>query len=314
MVHSFLRAAVDALDDPVFTQVGVREPIDTEDSGIPVTPDTLVKLVGQLKPSEGARLISSSCVAAANLGHAYVHAFKLINYVETGYNLSMPSDEGEKLDRLFDKLPANTRSKLEAVYQNIKSHEFEMEEAFGEQPSSLADYEEGDGSSAFRRQLNYWQSNHLLQRAHEKYSEPGVPFCVRIIIPLRSVEVVDRILSDVLAPRLGLQYVRLTGQGKPQGQPKIEWKDATLIVTLPDNRGREISASWKPTVTSVVRIRPVGEQTWGVGFETPLNGCSFVGLEPGIEYEVKLTHKNEVGESEPAYMRVHSDPDHSPPA
>ena len=172
----------------------------------------------------------------------------------------------------------------------------------------------GSGSSPFRRQLNYWQSHSLLQRSHAKYADAAIPFRAHILIPLRSLEIVDRILSDVLAPRLGLQYTRMTGEVPLDEDPKVEWKDETFFVSLPDKRGRVMSARWKPTVTSVVRIRPVGEEKWSVGFETPLNGCSFVGLEPGVEYQVKLTHKNISGESEPAYMKVQTNPDSSSPA
>jgi hypothetical protein len=314
MVHSFLRAAVDALDDPLFTQIGVRESIETDEAGKPLAPDALARFMGQLQPSEGARLVSSSCVAAVNLGYAYEHAFKLINHIDTGRGMSMRPDEREALDRLYDELSEKARSELEAIYQDIKSHEYEIEEKFGDSPNPFTDDQEGSGSPAFRRQLNYWQSNGLLQGAREKYADPDLPFHARILIPLRSVEIVDRILSDVLAPRLGLQYTRMSGEVPLPEQPKVEWKDATLFVSIPDKRGRVISASWKPTVTSVIRIRPVGEERWSVGFETPLNSCSFVGLEPGVEYDVKLTHKNAVGESEPAYMKMQSTPDHSAPA
>ena len=314
MIHSFLKAAVDALDDPVFTQVGAREPIDTDDSGRPRAPDALVRRVGRLQPQEGARLVSSSCVAAVNLGCAYEHAFKLINHIETGKDMSLRPEEGKRLDRLYDELPDSVRSELDAVYQDVKSHEFEIEEAFGAQPGTFTDYREGAGSSAFGRQLNYWQSNDLLRGTHEKYADPDVPFHARILIPLRSVEIVDRILSDVLAPRLGLQYTRLTREVPLSEQPKVEWKDATLFVSLPDKRGRVISASWKPTVTSVVRIRRVGDEKWSIGFETPLNGCSFVGLEAGVEYDVKVTHKNAAGESEPVYVKVQPSSDRSSPA
>ena len=311
MVHSFLRAAVDALDDPVFTQIGLRESIGTDEAGKPLASDALARFMEQLQPSEGARLVSSSCVAAVNLGYAYEHAFKLINHIDTGEGMSMRPEEGEMLDRLYDELPDKARSELEAIYQDIKSHEFEIEEKFGDQPGTFTDDQEGAGSSAFRRQLNYWQSNGLLRGACEKYADADVPFHARILIPLRSAEIIDRILSDVLAPRLGLQYTRVTEEVPIPEQPKVEWKDATLSVSIPDKRGRVIGASWKPTVTSVVRIRPMGEEKWSVGFETPLNSCSFVGLEPGVEYDVKLTHKNAVGESEPVYMKMQSATDQS---
>ena len=311
MVHSFLRAAVDALDEPVFADVGVRDSIETDQAGRPLAPDALARLLGQLPPSEGAKLVSSSCVAAVNLGYAYEHAFKLIYHIDMRNGMSTGSQDVQTLDRLYDQLPVKARNELEAIYRDVESHEFEIEEKFGDPPDPLINDQDASGWQAFRRQLNYWQSNGLLQGAGEKYAEPNVPFHARILIPLRSLEIVDRILSDVLAPRLGLQYTRITGEMPLPDQPKVEWKDSTVFVSIPDKRGRMISASWKPTVTSVVRIRPVGEERWSVGFETPLNSCSFVGLEPGVEYDVKLTHRNAVGESEPAYMKIKSTPDHS---
>ena len=130
MVHSFLRAAVDALDDPVFMQIGARKPIDTDESGKPLAPNALTRLLGSLQPSEGARLVSSCCVAAANVGYAYEHAFKLANHLETGKNTSLPSKEQHRLDRLYDELPEKVRQELDAVYEHIESHEFDIEERF----------------------------------------------------------------------------------------------------------------------------------------------------------------------------------------
>ena len=65
-----------------------------------------------------------------------------------------------------------------------------------------------------------------------------------------------------------------------------------------------IDARWKPPITYVIRIREVGTEEWSVGFEMPLTGCTFVDLKPGIEYEVKLTAKNEAGEGEPTFRKV----------
>lgn len=85
--------------------------------------------------------------------------------------------------------------------------------------------------------------------------------------------------------------------------PSIEWQNGEYRVTLPLD-GEMISASWRPTVTSVVRIREVGTDEWSPGFETPLNGCSFIGLKPNTEYELKVTHKNEHGEGRPVFQRL----------
>ena len=90
--------------------------------------------------------------------------------------------------------------------------------------------------------------------------------------------------------------------------PSIEWQNGEYRVTLPVD-GEVIKASWRPTVTSVFRIREMGTDEWSPGFETPLNGCSFIGLKPNTEYELKLTHKNEHGEGPPVIKRLKTDPE-----
>ena len=87
-----------------------------------------------------------------------------------------------------------------------------------------------------------------------------------------------------------------------RSNPKIEWKDGEFLLSLP-MQGGVIDARWRPNVTSVVRIRKVGSELWSPGFETPLNGCSFVGLEPNTEYELMVTHKSKAGEGPPTKQR-----------
>ena len=91
---------------------------------------------------------------------------------------------------------------------------------------------------------------------------------------------------------------------QPSANPKIEWKGREFHVTLPLPDGTEVAASWRPVATSVIRIRELGSEEWSPGFETPLNSCGFVGLKPDTEYEVQVTHKNDVGEGGPAFMRI----------
>ena len=80
--------------------------------------------------------------------------------------------------------------------------------------------------------------------------------------------------------------------------PRIEWIEGEFRVSLP-LQGGMIDAKWCPVTTTVVRIREIGAETWSPGFETPLNGCSFVGLQPNTEYEIQVTHKNAAGEGPP---------------
>lgn len=87
--------------------------------------------------------------------------------------------------------------------------------------------------------------------------------------------------------------------------PKIEWKDGKFLVSLP-MQGGVIDAKWRPTVTFVVRIGEPGTELWSPGFETPLNGCSFVGLQPNTEYEIMVAHKSTAGEGPPTKLRCKS--------
>ena len=88
---------------------------------------------------------------------------------------------------------------------------------------------------------------------------------------------------------------------------KLEWYEGEFKVSLPV-QGGIIDAKWRPTVTSIIRIREIGTETWSPGFETPLNTCTFVGLRPDAEYEVQVTHKHASGEGPPTSLRCTTGP------
>ena len=69
-----------------------------------------------------------------------------------------------------------------------------------------------------------------------------------------------------------------------------------------------VDARWDQTVTFVVRIREVGTERWSFGFETPLTSCRFVDLKPDTEYEMKVTSKNDAGESSPTTSKIRTKP------
>lgn len=97
----------------------------------------------------------------------------------------------------------------------------------------------------------------------------------------------------------------MTGQsGIPA--PAIEWNDGEFRVSFPLQEGT-LDARWRPGVTTVVRIRETGTETWSPGFETPLNSFGLVGLAPGTEYEIKVTHKNASGEGPPVIKRYRAE-------
>ena len=87
--------------------------------------------------------------------------------------------------------------------------------------------------------------------------------------------------------------------------PEVKWVDGEIQVSLPQP-GTEnvIEASWVPPGTYIVKLRKVGEESWGPGFETPITGCRFVDLEPDTEYETQLVAKNSAElRSEPVVTR-----------
>ncbi|MDE0099844.1 MAG: fibronectin type III domain-containing protein [Truepera sp.] len=90
-------------------------------------------------------------------------------------------------------------------------------------------------------------------------------------------------------------------------EPRVEWTEGEFRVSLP-LQGRVIDAKWRPGTTTVVRIRETGTENWSPGFETPLNGCSFVGLVPNTEYEIQVTHKNAAGEGPPTRLKCRTKP------
>ena len=127
--------------------------------------------------------------------------------------------------------------------------------------------------------------------------------------PLRSVLVLDHILADQVAPTLGRDYKTMDQQLSSRTEnPLLQWDGEMISVSLPNKLGRTLEARWNPTVTSVVRIRESGTDAWSLGFETPFDMCSFVDLKPDTEYDLQVTHKNDVGESEPAITMINTAP------
>ena len=88
--------------------------------------------------------------------------------------------------------------------------------------------------------------------------------------------------------------------------PTITWDGKTWHASLPVDDGQTIDARWELSVTYVIRIREKGPGPWGPGFETPLATCTFVDLEPGVEYEVEIRPKTADGEGDPLPMTVNT--------
>jgi len=96
-----------------------------------------------------------------------------------------------------------------------------------------------------------------------------------------------------------------------QNTPSVTWdgRTNTFFVVLPITPGEVVEAQWTTSLTYVARIKEADSDEWSVGFETPLTGCQFVGLQPDTEYDLEVRAKNEHGESDPATARVRTDPE-----
>ena len=90
--------------------------------------------------------------------------------------------------------------------------------------------------------------------------------------------------------------------------PWIHWDGQSCEVLLPMLGGGTLTAKWNPDTTYVVRIRKAGTSDWSVGFETPVTGGTFRGLDPDTEYEVEFCLRSPAGEVESIPVRFRTDP------
>ena len=303
MAVSFFDAAREALD-PVLEAIDGYRALDTDEHGKPAAPDHLVRKFAELPKGQHFRHIGACLRATTNLGLAYVHSFRLLSLLTVGEDALPRNVTRPHLTKLYDALPKSIRDELSETSDRVGSHDFEMELSLG--PPS-ADNGESDSSSprSFRQQLAYWQARGMLQESHLLLANNGHESVIRLLIPLRSMLVMDAILAVQIAPRLGITYKTMDERMSSRtDDPRLEWDGQTISVSLPDKLGRTVAAKWNPTVTSVIRIKEADADEWSPGFETPFNTCTFVDLKPNTEYELKVTHKNATGESKPAISRM----------
>ncbi len=310
MVIAFFEAARLGLD-PVLGAIGGYDNLGLLEDGRPGPPDAVTRKFAALPPGSHARHLGACLTATTNLGLAYVHSFRLLSFLAQGKDALPRNATKPNLAKLYDALPSALRDELSQIYKQVGSHDIEIEMSAGPFPSESRDEDE-DRTNAFRSQLAYWQSRRLMHESHLSLAATPDRTITRFFIPLRSVLILDRILAEHIAPVLGRSYQQMDEQlsGRTEN-PKLEWKEDMIYVSLPDKLGRTLEARWKPSVTSVVRIRELGTEPWGPGFETPFNSCSFVDLKPETEYEVQVTHKNDAGEGPPAISTLKTKPETS---
>ena len=307
MVVSFFSSARETLD-PVLQAIGGFRELETDYEGRPVPPEHVVRRFAELPSGAAIGYVGACLSATTNLGLAYVHAFRLLGLLTQSKDALPSKATKPHLAKLFDALPSATRDALSNVYEEVDAHDFEMEISLGPILKDSAEEAPYVGRD-FRSTLAYWQLSGMLQDSHLSISGTNRSSAVRIFIPLRSVLVLDRILAKQIAPRLGRDYMSMDQQMSSRTEfPKLMWDGEEIYVSLPDKLGRIIEARWNPSITSVVRIRESGTEAWSPGFETPFNKCSFVDLKPNTKYDVQVTHKNDVGESEPAITSINTGP------
>lgn len=308
MIMSFFEAARTGLD-PVLEDIDGYRDLETDHEGLPAPPDHVMRKFAELPMGVTFHHVGACLSATTNLGLAYVHSFRLLSFLTQNKDGLPPNAAKPNLTKLYDALPVALRESLSGLYSQVDTHDFEMEISTGKFSEETREEEQVRGRD-FRSTLTYWQSRGMLQDSHLSLSCAKSSFELRVFIPLRAVLVLDSIIAKHIAPILGRDYktmdVRMSSRTE---NPILKWDDGLIKVSLPDKLGRILEASWRPTITSVVRIREVGSAAWSPGFETPFNQCSFVDLKPDTEYELQVTHKNDAGESEPTISRIKTDPE-----
>ena len=88
--------------------------------------------------------------------------------------------------------------------------------------------------------------------------------------------------------------------------PKVEWDGQHWSITLPLEK-KIVTAFISPSFIYEWKIRESGGEEWSVGFEAPVQNCTFTDLKPDTEYVVQVTAKNGGGKRESALSRVQTD-------
>ena len=285
--------------DQVLQEIDGYRELETDQHGRLGPSDHVIQRISDLS---GGGLVGTCLSATTNLGLAYVHSFRLLSFMTQDRD-SLPTNASKPhLAKLFDALPAASQKAICEIYGQVKSHDFEVEVSAERLPRESQNSTRSGGKD-FRSTLAYWQSMGMLHESHLSLFGVGSASVLRILIPLRSLLVLDQIIASQIAPQLGHNHETIAQRMSSHAKgPELKWDNGMIHVLLPKKLGRTLEAEWKPGVTSVVRIRESGDEEWSPGFETPFTMCTFVGLKPGTEYDLQVTNKNDAGESEPTLM------------
>lgn len=206
MIHGFLTAARQLLEPILVATDAYRDPRDDDGNLLP--PEHVVAHLVDMGQLEMAGAVSYACVAGVNLGYAYEHALKLLNFISTGKNAGgLRGREQHKLSKLYLLLPKDLRREISSIYKGIRSHDIEYQESFGMKPS---DYDPHvSKSDSLLGNLEYWDRSNIFLGGRYKYVDATMKKRseVRVYLPIRSVRFLEAVMEKVILPRLGLEYV-----------------------------------------------------------------------------------------------------------
>jgi len=307
MMVGFFELARDNLEPVLEALDGFKE-LETDAHGKPNPPDHITQKFAELPKGETFNYVGACLSGTTNLGLAYVHAFRLLGFLTQGRDPLPAHAATPHLVKLFDALPEPTRRTLCDINKEAKSHDLEIEIATGPPPEGSDDAPEPNVRD-FRSTLAYWQSWRLLQDSHRSLFGTDGRSALRLFLSFHAILVLDMIIAREIAPQLGVTHETVDQRMTEYGNgPKLKWEEGSIHVALPKRLGRGLSARWKPSVTSVIRIREKGAKTWSPGFEIPFNMCTFVDLKPETSYDIRVTHKNDAGEGPPSETSLTTGP------
>ena len=293
---SYFNIAQEAIDSVLQALDGSQEQT-TDSNGIPNPPEDVVQHLSALSHEEFERHIGSILSAATNLGLAYEHFFGLMNVMSRSEICSSTGAVTLGLVELLEALPRDVQDDLSRAYEQTPYHDFEIE--LGAVPLKKDTDESKSTNNDLHTTLTYWEEGGLIGNRLNQLVDASQRSTKRIFLPYRTILALDRMIDKVLKPKIGRSYTTIEeNYANYVKGPVLSWIDEEIVVSLPRRLGRNLEAKWKPSLTTVIRIREAGTNDWRFGFETPLNTCSFVDLTPDTSYELALSQKNEQGESE----------------
>lgn len=187
---------------------GIPDDVPVDSSGLPLAADPIAQRVASLPYPQYLAFAADCCIVSTNLGYAYEHTFKLLNFIATGENTRLRKQDRHKLSLLFRELPQELKDKLSAVDAATESYDFELQEWIGTPPTKPRD-EAPRYVSGLHERLLHWDQKGLLHGSHYIYvdAKPDRKRPFHLLVPLRAFYVIQRIFDDVLTPAVGITRV-----------------------------------------------------------------------------------------------------------